>query len=169
MCNAAYRNRGSDDMTAVDESRDAGTPGDNRRLTRSVSERQFEVVSPEKTFEAVTNSDRSLLIDIRTNAEWCLVGTPDVENVMFFEWRDLTGALVPTFTEELHYWVRSDIALHLLSRSGQVRAQEAAAAALRAGFDSVFIVEGGFEGPLESHGHRGDRGWRAEGLPWLQW
>ena len=98
-----------------------------------------------------------------------MVGTPDVENALFLEWRDLTGELVPTFIEELRYWARSDVTLYVLSRAGEVRAAEATEASRKAGFRSVFVVEGGFEGPLEINGHRGGRGWRAAGLPWRQW
>jgi rhodanese-related sulfurtransferase len=39
----------------------------------------------------------------------------------------------------------------------------------KAGFEEVYNVLEGFEGPLDDHHHRGSvGGWRKEGLPWEQ-
>ncbi|MDH3249821.1 MAG: rhodanese-like domain-containing protein [Acidimicrobiia bacterium] len=156
-------------MTTIRRRDNASTREETHSSTASVSGYQVQVVSPREAFDGVTESDDSLLVDIRTNAEWCLVGTPDVENAMFLEWRDLTGELIPSFIEELRYWAWSDVSIYVLSRAGGARAAEAAEAARKAGFSRVFVVDGGFEGPLDSTGHRGERGWKADGLPWRQW
>lgn len=158
----------SEHMTAVYGQGDTSVSRSDYWASSLGSDTQMEFVSPRTAFEAATGSDRSLLLDIRTNAEWCLVGIPDLENVMFLEWRDLAGDLVSTFVDELTYWAPPEMSLYVLSRSGDIRAGEAAAAALRAGF-RVFVVAGGFEGPLGRQGHRGECGWKAEGLPWRQW
>ena len=54
-----------------------------------------------------------------------------------------------------------------LCRSG-ARSIAAAEAATAAGFGPAYNVLDGFEGATNTDGHRGDAGWRAEGLPWKQ-
>jgi rhodanese-related sulfurtransferase len=44
----------------------------------------------------------------------------------------------------------------------------AAKAATAAGLGPAYNVLEGFEGGLDSEGHRGRTGWRARGLPWRQ-
>ncbi|MGZ4527583.1 MAG: rhodanese-like domain-containing protein, partial [Mycobacterium sp.] len=54
-----------------------------------------------------------------------------------------------------------------LCRSGQ-RSIGAAEAATAVGIAPAYNVLDGFEGHLDAHGHRGETGWRAIGLPWRQ-
>ena len=37
-----------------------------------------------------------------------------------------------------------------------------------AGYGPSFNIADGFEGALDGGQHRGCRGWKAEGLPWIQ-
>jgi rhodanese-related sulfurtransferase len=63
---------------------------------------------------------------------------------------------------------RPETAVYLLCRSGQ-RSMDAAKALALAGYSDVSNIEGGFEGPLDGHKHRGMLdGWRFHGLPWEQ-
>ena len=58
--------------------------------------------------------------------------------------------------------------LYFICRSG-VRSLAAGQAAQAAGFPLAYNVAGGFEGPVDAEGHRGQvAGWKADGLPWLQ-
>jgi rhodanese-related sulfurtransferase len=56
----------------------------------------------------------------------------------------------------------------LICRSGN-RSQEAGETLERSGFERVYNVVHGFEGPLDATHHRSTlSGWRHEGLPWEQ-
>ena len=129
----------------------------------------FVSVTPRAAFTAVTASSGALVLDVRTNAEWCLVGVPDLNDVLFLQWVDVEGTPNETFAEELRYWVHHDVPLFVLSRSGARRSLEAARVAMASGFTEVAVIADGFEGPLRADGRRGHAGWQADGLPWRQW
>src|SRR5699024_12176981 len=63
--------------------------------------------------------------------------------------------------------VTAEAPVVFLCRSG-ARSLAAAEAATAAGFGPAYNVLDGFEGATNTDGHRGDTGWRAEGLPWKQ-
>ena len=108
------------------------------------------------------------LIDVRSPEELKFVGrVPDVANVPWATGTALTRN--PRFVKELEAKAGGkDTPLLLLCRSGK-RSAEAAAAATRAGFTSVFNVLEGFEGDLDARQQRGSvGGWRSHGLPWVQ-
>ena len=68
-------------------------------------------------------------------------------------------------TEFLH---RNPQAVFIDCRSGQ-RSIAAGLELEKAGFEDVYNVLDGFEGPLDDDHHRGTvAGWRKEGLPWEQ-
>lgn len=129
----------------------------------------IESVTPQTALAAVRASSGALVVDVRTNAEWCLVGVPKLDEVLFLQWADVEGIPNETFVEELMYWVHHDVPLYMLSRSGGRRSLEAARAAKAAGFTEVAVIADGFEGPLRADGRRGHSGWQADGLPWRQW
>jgi rhodanese-related sulfurtransferase len=61
-----------------------------------------------------------------------------------------------------------DAPLYFICRSG-ARSRAAAQALTAAGYGRCFNVAGGFEGDVDSHGHRGmSNGWKASNLPWVQ-
>ena len=64
-------------------------------------------------------------------------------------------------------WFRDERPVVFLCRSGN-RSIGAAEAATEAGIAPSYNVLDGFEGNLDSDGHRGGTGWRAIGLPWRQ-
>ena len=58
--------------------------------------------------------------------------------------------------------------LYFICRSG-ARSRSAAQALTAAGYGKCFNVAGGFEGDVDSQGHRGkSNGWKASNLPWVQ-
>ena len=130
-------------------------------------------------------ADTSVLIDVRTRAEWAFVGVPDLSSlgkeVLFIEWQHFGAPQPdPDFVSSLTALLGADRSLRslfFLCRSGQ-RSRAAAAAAATAmaqqssaqqsSFD-CFNVADGFEGGLDENKHRGQKGgWKAAGLPWKQ-
>lgn len=109
----------------------------------------------------------SVLLDVRTAAEWTWVGVPDVAGTRFVEWvRWPGGQPNPTFVEEATSGLDEARVVLVLCRSG-ARSAAAATALTAAGFTEVYNVSDGFEGDLDHENHRRG-GWRGAGLPWRQ-
>ncbi|MBL29452.1 MAG: sulfurtransferase [Rhodospirillaceae bacterium] len=116
----------------------------------------------------------TVLIDVRTRAEWQYVGLPDLSSlgkeVVPVEWKQFPGGtLNGGFIAEVSgRGLATDTPILLICRSGQ-RSRDAAIALTAAGFEDCTNVDGGFEGNLDADGHRGTAdGWKASGLPWRQ-
>ena len=113
----------------------------------------------------------AVLVDVRTPEEWAYVGLPEVRDgtVYRISWQDAGGTRNAGFLDELRRaGVPTDAPVHFLCRSG-ARSQQAADAALAAGWNQAHNVADGFEGPVDTDGHRGTvAGWKAQGLPWRQ-
>jgi len=89
---------------------------------------------------------------------------------VFIEWNTGAGVVNPDFADELRDRVppaQPERPVVFLCRSG-VRSIGAAQVATEAGITPAYNVLDGFEGHLDAHGHRGETGWRAMGLPWKQ-
>ena len=135
-------------------------------------------VSVEEAWTRLKRDAGSVLIDVRTIAEWAYVGLPDLSTVgkrpVLVEWQGfpddrLNTAFVERVTEALtHIGAGRDSELLFICRSGQ-RSLKAAQAMAAAGFARCRNVVDGFEGPLDPTRHRGQLGgWKAKGLPWAQ-
>jgi rhodanese-related sulfurtransferase len=120
----------------------------------------------------------SVLIDVRTQAEWAYVGTPDIQALgktpLFLEWQSYhSKAVDANFAIRLEALLQSGgvdrgASLVFLCRSG-ARSRQAAIAMTSAGWGPCFNVADGFEGPLgDSRRRSGVGGWKAGGLPWTQ-
>jgi rhodanese-related sulfurtransferase len=118
------------------------------------------------------------LIDVRTNAEWAYVGTPDIQGLgrtpLFLEWQSYPSMAVDAnFAARLETLLQSKgvergASLVFLCRSG-ARSRHAAIAMTNAGWGPCFNISDGFEGPLDGLRRRGGAsGWKAGGLPWTQ-
>jgi rhodanese-related sulfurtransferase len=118
------------------------------------------------------------LIDVRTNAEWAYVGTPDIHALgktpFFLEWQSYPSMAVDAnFAARLGALLQSSgvergTPLVFLCRSG-ARSRNAAIAMTNAGWGPCFNISDGFEGPLDGSRRRGGAGgWKAGGLPWTQ-
>jgi rhodanese-related sulfurtransferase len=128
---------------------------------------------------ALLEGDASaVLIDVRTEAEWNYVGTPDVRALgktpLFLEWQSYPSMAVDAdFAARLEALMQSGgvergASLVFLCRSG-VRSRHAAIAMTSAGWGPCFNVADGFEGPLDGSRRRGAAGgWKAGELPWTQ-
>jgi rhodanese-related sulfurtransferase len=135
-------------------------------------------ITVEETWTRLRQNADSVLIDVRTIAEWAWVGLPDLSSIgkqpVLVEWQSFPGdqlntAFVDRVAEALiPIGAHKDSDLLFICRSGN-RSLKAARAMAAAGYTRCSNVADGFEGPLDSERHRGRLGgWKAKGLPWVQ-
>lgn len=129
-------------------------------------------LTPRQAWDLLAADPGAVLVDVRTQAEWVFVGLPDLtglgRRVVALEWTSFPGGAHNTrFLAQLEDAAPREAPVVFLCRSGH-RSLAAADAAARAGWLRSYNVLDGFEGDLDADGHRGARGWRAEGLPWRQ-
>lgn len=135
---------------------------------------------PQDTWNALENDPDSVLVDVRTKAEWSFIGCPDLSmlgNTMHcIEWAQYPDMSInQRFVEQLkdNLGGATPSRLFFLCRSGvrSMRAAETVSEALNSAglsVDCVNVAEG-FEGDLNAEKHRGGlNGWKARGLPWRQ-
>ncbi|MGV8978973.1 MAG: rhodanese-like domain-containing protein [Cellulomonas sp.] len=132
-------------------------------------------LTPQQAWDLLAADARTVLVDVRTDAEWRYVGVPDTSSLgrrpALIEWSTYpSGQPNPAFVASL---AAAGLApgderpVVFLCRSG-VRSVAAATAATAAGYGPAYNVLDGFEGNVGPDGHRGAQGWRAAGLPWTQ-
>ncbi|WP_394940189.1 rhodanese-like domain-containing protein [Psychromicrobium sp. YIM B11713] len=123
-------------------------------------------LTPEEAWQKV--SDGAVLVDVRTEAEWQLIGVPDTASLSveprFVQWNLAGGVWNQAFLDELKAAVPADADIVFLCRSG-ARSVSAAEAATEAGFTSFNVLEG-FEGVPDAYGDRTVNGWKNRKLPW---
>lgn len=135
-------------------------------------------LSVQEAWDLLANNPKTQLIDVRTVAEWNFVGLPDLSSlerpVHRIEWQ-----AYPSMQPNAHFVADAVQAVGeaggdtstpivFLCRTG-ARSRAAAMAMTRAGYQKAFNIAGGFEGAIDSQGHRGAiDGWKAAGLPWRQ-
>jgi rhodanese-related sulfurtransferase len=135
-------------------------------------------VSVDEAWRVLQQDEKSILIDVRTKAEWAFVGTPDIsaagKELVRVEWQTYPSMeLNADFLQSVRKIVEErgasvDTNLFVICRSG-ARSTAAAIALSEAGFQVVHNVAGGFEGDLDGDRRRGrSNGWKASGLPWGQ-
>lgn len=135
-------------------------------------------VSVTDVWDRLKEDRASLLIDVRTRAEWTFVGLPDLnalgKRVVTIEWQTYPeGMADPGFVKKLDgllegAGVAKNTELFFICRSGG-RSRMAAEVMADAGYTRCHNVAEGFEGPLDPQRHRGRiAGWKAAGLPWMQ-
>lgn len=131
-------------------------------------------VSPQDAWQILAQNKDAVLIDVRTTAEWAYVGVPDLSGLgkqpVLAQWQVYPAMQVDAgFAAELaRQGIGGERPLLFLCRSG-VRSKAAAQAMTQAGAANCYNIVDGFEGPLDSAGHRGTvGGWKQVGLPWQQ-
>ena len=133
-------------------------------------------ITPEEAWKLLVDDPEAVLVDCRTAAEWRFVGVPDTSSlqreVVYIEWSRTDGTHNDGFVDDLLEQIgvagsENERPVVFLCRSGN-RSIGAAEAATAAGIAPSYNVLDGFEGNLDSDGHRGATGWRAIGLPWKQ-
>jgi len=123
------------------------------------------LVLPAEAFELTLAG--AVLVDVRTRAEWELVGR--VPGSVLVEWqRYPDGAANRGFFAELDVHASHEDVVLFLCRSAR-RSHLAAEAAAARGYSRAFNILEGFEGDLDAVRRRGTLGgWRSAGLPWVQ-
>jgi rhodanese-related sulfurtransferase len=129
-------------------------------------------ITPEEAWKILSDNPDAVLVDCRTDAEWKFVGVPDLSGLgreaVFIEWNSTDGTRNQNFVDDLGAaGIAGERPVIFLCRSGN-RSIGAAEAATAAGIGPSYNVLDGFEGNLDENSHRGSRGWRAIGLPWVQ-
>jgi rhodanese-related sulfurtransferase len=138
----------------------------------------IEDVSVTDVWDRLASDVKSVLIDVRTRAEWAYVGLPDLsgigKQVMMVEWQTfpdnrIDPGFVANMKEALDAaGVEKGAELFFICRSGG-RSRMAAVVMVEAGYACCRNVAQGFEGPLDAARHRGRvSGWKVAGLPWVQ-
>jgi rhodanese-related sulfurtransferase len=137
-------------------------------------------LTPPDAHAALSTDTSSILIDVRTRAEWTFTGMPDLsalgKDVLAVEWVSFpTMAPNPGFYDEVLAQAGGTLPdrLFFICRSGarSMAAARAVAAESAARGQPVHCtnVAEGFEGDLDQDRHRGSRnGWKVHGLPWRQ-
>lgn len=131
-------------------------------------------LSVKKAWDLLSENPKAQLVDVRTDAEFAYVGSPDLSSlgkeVLSVQWKIFPAMdNNPEFIDQVSgNCVDKDAPLLFLCRSG-ARSLGAAEAMTAAGFRECYNVAGGFEGDRDAEGHRGTvTGWKADGLPWRQ-
>lgn len=152
-----------------------------------------------EAFDMLNTLPDTYLIDVRTRAEYQFVGHP--VNAYLFPYKFMTNELVKyndqyqyqfsrneAFVSEISKAFKREDNLLIMGRGDGTRSVPAAKALVDAGFQNVFIVEDGFEGPefpyfedsnkhkfyrqiakrskIPGFKHRRHYGWQYWGLPW---
>ncbi|MEM7268953.1 MAG: rhodanese-like domain-containing protein [Pseudomonadota bacterium] len=151
--------------------------GEEQRVTTAG---EIGVVNPSEAYEALTTDPKTLLIDVRTRAEWSFVGVPDIsvsgKQAALIEWQSFpTMAVNEAFASQaLDAADQTGAAtIFFICRSGArsmsaAVVTKAAAASRGAAMNCINVAEG-FEGDLDAEGRRGIKnGWKARDLPWRQ-
>jgi rhodanese-related sulfurtransferase len=127
----------------------------------------FGAASPQEAFDVLRGSEDSVLVDVRTKAEWNFVGV--VPGSIQIEWQFFPGGSVNTeFLNQLVSQVEDIKTVFFLCRSG-ARSHAAALLASSNGYKKAINILEGFEGDKDENGQRGKLGgWRFHGLPWVQ-
>lgn len=131
-------------------------------------------ISPRQAWEMLTSEAGSVLVDVRTPAEWNYVGIPDLGGIgrkpLFIPWLFFPSMEInPQFVEHLES-ARLDpgVPLLFICRSG-ARSRSAAIAMTARGYSRCYNIASGFEGDPDPTRHRGTvNGWKVDGLPWIQ-
>ena len=131
-----------------------------------------------EAWQLLKAEDKSVLVDVRTRAEWSFVGVPDLSSLdketILLEWQSFPPSPRPAaFADELaaefgRRGIDRASPVLFLCRSGN-RSRAAAIACTEAGFQRCHNVSDGFEGALDEERHRNTlNGWKRSGLPWMQ-
>ncbi len=127
-------------------------------------------ISALDAFRLLERDPHTVLLDVRTPAEWDFVGVPLVDHYLQVEWRIYPEmAINPDFLQEVKAaGIAPEQPLVVMCKMGG-RSREAASFLVRNGFLQVYDMTDGFEGAPNDYGHRRCvNGWVAAGLPWLQ-
>ncbi len=133
-------------------------------------------LTPVEAHEMLQRLNDAILVDVRSTMEFEYVGHP--QGAMHLPLKEAPDWQTrPDFVAQLKNRLATEtdagskpeeLTLLMLCRSGK-RSEQAAELLLAEGFQRVYNILEGFEGDLDSDGHRNTvNGWRFHGLPWVQ-
>jgi len=133
-------------------------------------------VSSQDAWAALSSDTAAVLVDVRTEVEWTLIGKPDLADLgkepIYLQWvtmqgpnQDFVGELKAALEERN---VASDAPIYFMCQSGG-RSKIAAMQCTELGYSAAYNMAEGFEGDLDENQHRNSvSGWKVAGLPWRQ-
>ena len=133
-------------------------------------------VTAAAAWETLTGELAAVLVDVRTEVEWNLIGKPDLSSVhkepLYLQWVKMGGVnknFVPELKAALEErGVAQDAPIYFMCQSGG-RSKMAAMQCTEIGYTRCYNIADGFEGDLDEHRHRNSvSGWKVAGLPWHQ-
>ena len=131
-------------------------------------------ISPAQAWEILKSEENSVLVDVRTPAEWMFIGEPDLSSlnkeVIRIPWRLYPSFMINSEFSDMfsHENIPQNVSVLFLCRSGG-RSLDAAIAIAQSGWKICYNIEGGFEGEPNAEGHRSTTsGWKFSALPWGQ-
>lgn len=133
-------------------------------------------VTSKEAWTALSTDPAAVLVDVRTEVEWTLIGKPDLTEIakepVYLQWVTMQGpnqnfvAELKAALEERE--VPRDAPIYFMCQSGG-RSKIAAMQCTELGFTAAYNMVEGFEGDLDEHQHRNSvSGWKVAGLPWRQ-
>lgn len=129
-------------------------------------------ITPEETLKLLQDDEHTTIVDVRTIAEWKLVGMVDISHlpnkILYIEWVDFPDRKFnENFITDLKAAVSArNGSIYFLCRTG-VRSAAAAKLATLAGYENCYNIIEGFEGATDDKGRRGRiTGWQGRDLPW---
>jgi rhodanese-related sulfurtransferase len=136
--------------------------------------KNYKIIKPKAAYKMLQNDTNSILIDVRSDMEFLMVGHP--VGAIHIAWIDYPDWDVnPNFTSEVKKVLlgrqmkkKGQVKIFLICRSTN-RSKMAAISLAKDGLTSLYVIDGGFEGELDHKHHRSCiNGWRFENLPWEQ-
>lgn len=133
-------------------------------------------VTARQAWEVLAENPTAVLVDVRTQVEWNLIGKPDLSSIdrepIYLQWVTMQGPN-PDFLDELRARleereVATDAPVFFMCQSGG-RSKVSAIQCTELGYSACYNIAEGFEGDLDEHQHRNSvSGWKVAGLPWTQ-
>lgn len=133
-------------------------------------------VTARQAWSVLGADPKAVLVDVRTQIEWTLIGKPDLSGIsrepVYLQWVTMQGPN-PNFVDELQAAlevrkVPKDAPVYFLCQSGG-RSKIAAIQCAGLGYTACYNIAEGFEGALDEYKHRNSvSGWKVAGLPWTQ-
>ena len=137
-------------------------------------------IEPKAAFEILAENKESLLVDVRTDAEFKFVGIVDSSKLSnetlllpllnfpnMSENSDFIKNL-ENHTKEISPQNHKNLQIFFICKTGG-RSNSSANIANELGFSNCYNIINGFEGDLDHNNQRGNiNGWKAEKLPWKQ-
>ncbi len=133
-------------------------------------------VTCQQAWDELARNKAAVLVDVRTQVEWQLIGKPDLSAIaqepIYLQWVTMQG-VNENFVAELRTAlaeraVAADAPVYFICQSGG-RSKMAAMQCTQLGYSRCYNVAEGFEGELDEQQHRNSvSGWKVAGLPWTQ-